>query len=370
MTTRTRILQIIPTLVRGGAEKQLTLLACGLPRDEFEVQVCVLSHLGPYEAILREQDIPVDCIGKRWKVDPPAYFRLRRRIRRWQPDLVHTWLYAANSYGRQAARSAGVRHLVAGERCVDRWKVGYELAIDRYLARHTQAIVANSTGVRDFYVQHGLPADRFRIIPNGIEPDPSPARATREELLNELRLPQDAKLIGAVGRLWPQKRYLDLIWAAELLRVARDDVHLLILGDGPQRDALQTYRDQIQATSRVHFLGERKDVSRWLPHFDCFWLASGYEGQSNALMEAMLAGVPVIVSDIPGNRDLVVSDQSGLLVPVGDAGAFARQTQRLLENHDLAKQLGHAGRQRMLNEFSVPKMIDRHVELYRTLLNQ
>jgi glycosyltransferase involved in cell wall biosynthesis len=362
MTTRTRILQIIPTLVRGGAEKQLTLLACGLPREEFEVQVCVLSHLGPYEAVLREQGIPVDCIGKRWKVDPLAYVRLRRRIRRWQPDLVHTWLFAANSYGRQAARSAGVRHLVAGERCVDRWKVGYELAIDRSLAHHTQAIVANSTGVRDFYVQHGLPADRFQIIPNGIEPDPRAARATRAELLDELRLPPDAKLIGAVGRLWPQKRYLDLIWAAELLRVARDDFHLLILGDGPQRDALQTYRDQIQATSRVHFLGERKDVSRWLPHFDCFWLASGYEGQSNALMEAMLAGVPVIVSDIPGNRDLVIPEESGLLVP--------RQTQRLLENRDLAKQLGAAAQQRMRSEFSVPKMINRHVELYRRLLSQ
>lgn len=368
MTNRIRILQIIPTLVRGGAEKQLTLLACGLPPDQFEVQVCVLSRLGPYEQVLRSAGIPVDCIGKRWKVDPAAYFRLKRRIRRWQPDIVQTWLFAANSYGRQAARSAGVRHLIAGERCVDRWKVGYELAIDRYLARHTQAIVANSTGVRDFYVQQGLPADRFRIIPNGIEPISNPPRVSRSELLDELGLPQDAKLIGAVGRLWPQKRYLDLIWAAELLRVARDDVHLLIVGDGPQRDALQTYRDQIQATSRVHFLGERNDVARWLPHFDCFWLASGYEGQSNALMEAMLAGLPVVVSDIPGNRDLVVPNESGLLVPVGDAGAFARQTQRILDHPDLASQLGAAARQRMQQEFSVEKMIARHVELYQTML--
>jgi len=366
-----RILQVIPTLVRGGAEKQLTLLVRGLPRDAFDVHVSVLTHSGPYEAALRQQGVPIHLIGKRWKIDPAAFWKLRRLMRRLRPDVVHTWIFAANCYGRQAAFSAGVPHVVAGERCIDHWKVWHELAIDRRLARRTQRIVTNSSGVRDFYVQHGLPADRFEIIPNGIEPWPDPGRRDRTEFLSELRLPADARIVGAIGRLWPQKRYKDLIWAAELLKAAREDeVHLLIIGDGPQRDALREYSDQVTVTDRVHFLGPRDDVPELLPHFDCLWLGSGYEGQSNAIMEAMSAGVPVVATDIAGNRDLVVSGETGFLVPVGDAGEFARKTNLLLDDGGLAQRLGGAGRQRMLNEFSVEKMIARHADLYRTLLTE
>src|SRR5262245_29932854 len=113
-----RLLHIIPTLVRGGAEKQLTLLALGLPREEFDVHVAVLTHSGPLEAALREAQVPVTVIGKRWKLDPLAYGRLKAHIRSLHPDIVHTWLFAANAYGRQAAASLGVKHVVAGERCV------------------------------------------------------------------------------------------------------------------------------------------------------------------------------------------------------------------------------------------------------------
>jgi glycosyltransferase involved in cell wall biosynthesis len=363
-----RLLLVIPTLVRGGAEKQLALLAAGLPRDEFEVHVAVLTHSGPLEADLREAGIPLEMIHKRWKLDPPAYWRLRRYIKRLGPQIVHTWLFAANAYGRHAAVAARVPHIVAGERCVDPWKGRIQLAIDRSLARRTERIVTNSSGVRDFYVQHGLPAEKFTIIPNGIAPsrlEPIP----REPLLRELGLPADARLIGAVGRLWPQKRVKDLIWAADLLKSARDDSHLLIIGDGPQRWRLERYRDQNEVADRVHFLGERNDVSQILPHLDCLWLASAYEGQSNAVMEAMLAGIPVVATDIPGNRDLVVPGQTGYLVPVGDRAAFARHTHVLLEDRSLAQRMGAAGRLRMQRDFSVDQMISRHAEFYRSLVH-
>jgi glycosyltransferase involved in cell wall biosynthesis len=365
-----RVLQIIPTLDRCGAEKQLTLLAAGLPRNQFDVHVCALTRGGPLLDDLQRHKIPTTVIGKSWKFDPAAFWRLRRYIRKLAPDIVHTWIFAANSYGRAAAISAGVKHIVAGERCVDRWKVWHELAIDRCLARRTERIVTNSSGVRDFYAEHGLPARKFVVIPNGIEPFVPPANTTRDELLAELDLPSDARLIGAVGRLWPQKRYKDLIWAAELLRVVRDDTYLLIVGDGPQRWRLERYRDQTQVGDRVRFLGQRDDVPRLLPHLDCFWLGSGYEGQSNAVMEAMSAGVPVVATDIPGNRDLVVPDETGYLVPLGDRAAFARQTIVLLDDTDLARRMGQAGRQRMLAEFSVDKMVQRHAAMYRELMGQ
>ncbi len=363
-----RVLQIIPTLDRGGAEKQLTLLATGLPRDQFDVHVCALTRGGPLLVELQRHNIPTTVIGKPWKFDPVAYWRLRRHIRKLNPDIVHTWLFAANAYGRAAAISAGVKHILAGERCVDRWKVWHELAIDRWLARRTERIVTNSNGVCEFYVEHGLPADKFVVIPNGIEPFAAAANSPRGELLAELDLPSHARLIGAVGRLWPQKRYKDLLWAAELLRVARDDTYLLIVGEGPQRWRLERYRDQIQVGDRVRFLGQRDDVLRLLPHLDCFWLASGYEGQSNAIMEAMSAGVPVVATDIPGNRDLVVPDETGYLVPVGDRAAFARHTNMLLDDAELAGRFGQAGRQRMLAEFTVEKMVARHTALYRELM--
>ena len=139
-----RILQIIPTLDPHGAEKQLMLLATGLPRDRFEVHVCALARGGPLAASLECAGIPVTVLGKRWKLDPATFFRLVRHIRRLRPALVHTWLFAANSYGRAAGRMAGVPRMIAAERCVDEWKMSHELAIDRRLARWTDRLVANS----------------------------------------------------------------------------------------------------------------------------------------------------------------------------------------------------------------------------------
>lgn len=372
-----RVLQIIPTLVRGGAEKQLVLLARGLPRDQFDVHVAVLTRSGPLEAELRQAGIPVTLIGKRARLDPLCYWRLRRHIRRLQPDLVHTWLFAANAYGRLAAHAAGVRCLLAGERCVDPWKGTWQLAIDRWLARYTDRIVTNSRGVVEFYAAHGLPAEKFVVIPNGVPLPPEGAaggepageRTDRSSppLRKALGLPATARLIGAVGRLWPQKRVKDLIWAADLLKSLRDDAHLVIVGDGPQRARLERYRRQNEITDRVHFLGERGDVTALMRQFDLLWLASAYEGQSNAILEAMAAGLPVVATDIPGNRDLVIPDQTGYLIPVGDRFEFARRTHWLLEDEGLRRRLGQAGRLRVATEFTVERMVARHAELYQEL---
>ena len=160
----TRILQIIPTLVQGGAEKQLTLLATGLEKGRYDVHVCALTSAGPYADVLGDSRIPVHVVGKSWKIDPGAYWRLKRHIRAVQPDIVQTWIFAANCYGRQAAISCRVPRIVAAERCVDRWKLPYQFAIDRHLAQRSDALVAPSEGVRQFYVGHGLPEDKFHAV--------------------------------------------------------------------------------------------------------------------------------------------------------------------------------------------------------------
>jgi len=362
-----RILLLIPTLDRAGAEKQLCLLAAGLPRDEFEVHVCALTRGGPMESRLRAAGVPYRVIGKRWKLDPQAFWRLKRHVAQLRPELIHGWMFAANSYGMAAACACDVRHFIVGQRCVDPWKSRLQLAVDRVMARCGDRVAVNSLGVRDFYVAHGVPDGRVCVIPNAVE-TAEPPNMTRRQLLDALHLPEGCRLIGLVGRLWPQKRVKDAIWAADLLKVIRDDVHLLIIGDGPQRDRLRRFRDQCEMRDKVHFLGARGDAARLLPHFAALWSASAYEGQSNVILEAMAAGVPVVATDIPGTRELIQSGETGFLVPVGDRAALAKWTDRLLNDADLAARLAEAARRRAQTEFSVEKMIERHVAMYRQAL--
>lgn len=379
--SRRKILEIIPTLDQSGAEKQLVLLAAGLPRDRFEVEVAVLTRSGPLEADLRDAEIPVTLIGKGRKFSPSAFFRLKRTIRRFRPDLVHTWLFAANAYGRKAAIDCGVPSIVCGERCVDPWKRWWHHAIDRRLAKKTDVIAVNSEGIRDFYVGYGLAPEKFAVIPNAAVPLPA-SPLTRRELLAEMGIePTGEKipfLIGMVARLWPQKRVREAIWSTDQLKFTGVDFHLVIIGDGPQRDELLRYRDELRLTDRCHFIGHRSDVFRWMSHFDLVWNTSAYEGQSNTILEAMSAGVPVVASDIPGNRELVVPGKTGLLIPEYDGDlsrrrtAFCRESFLLLrpENEEKRRAMGDAAKKRIAEEFSGEKMISRYAELYQNLIHQ
>ncbi len=367
VTEKIRLLQIIPTLDRAGAEKQMSLLVRHLDPSRFEPHVCVLTRSGPLEGELRAAGIPLHLVGKRRRVDLAAYLRLRRVIRQVRPDIVQTWLFAGNSYGRVAAREARVPVIVASERCVDLWKAGWQFAIDRLLCRWTDAIVVNSPAVRDFYVQHGLPAEKFAVIPNAVELPPEKPPCSREELLKELGLPTQTRLVAVIGRLWPQKQIEDAIWAADLLKVIRDDVHLLVIGDGPERDRLLRFRDQVEIADRVHFLGHREDVPRILPHIDVLWSTSRYEGQSNTILEGMAYGRPIVATDIPGTRDMIIPGKTGFLFPVGDRAALARFTQQLLENPALANEIGQTARQFVAENFSLQRMVAQFQELYERL---
>lgn len=360
---RIKVCHIIPTLVQGGAEKQMALLAEHLPRDRFETHVVVLTHSGPLEEQLQKADVPVHLIGKRGKVDPTAYFRLERKIRELAPDVVHTWLFAANSYGRMAARRARVAMIVAGERCVDPWKTRFHFWVDRWLQKCTSTIATNSSGVVQFYSQHGIDADRFRVIPNAVLPPRVPP-ISREELFSRLKLPPRSLVVGAVGRLWKQKGYEELIWSGELLHVAMQDVWLVIIGDGPELTRLQRLRDQYGAVDSVRFAGHRRDAVQLMSAFDLLWNGSLYEGQSNTMLEAMSWGKPIIATDIPGNRDLVIQGETGFLYRCGDPGELVRRTCAVLRDPAELARLGANARARIQTEFSLEKMINSYAQLY------
>ncbi len=364
----TRVVLLIPTLDRSGAEKQCTLLATRLPRDQFDVHVIALTRSGPYADVLSSAGIPLTLIGKRSRFDPSSFWRLRRELKRLQPDILHTWLFAANSYGRLCAGVIPHARIVVSERCVDSWKAGWQLWLDRQLIAKTDRLVGNSNGVVEFYRELGVPADKLVCIPNGIDlPEPGADSAGRTELLQELNLPADAFVAGFIGRLARQKRVEDLIWAVETLRQIRPRLHLVLIGDGPERERLEEFTRSVHCTENVRFLGHRDDAARFLPALDVFCLASSFEGMSNSIMEAISYGRPVIASDIPPNRELVISNETGFLCKLADTVGFMQYLRRFYDEPGLGERMGNAGRERIRTEFGIQQMVDRYATLYHQL---
>ena len=386
---RCKILYVIPASEQGEVEKQLTLLAAGvvkLPGDQFEVHVAVLSRTEPIslEATFRETGISVHFIPQTWSVDLFAYGRLKSLMKRLRPDLVHTWCFAGNTYGRLAAIAAGVPKIVAGEQGGENLrKRTISLAIDWYLAKKTDVLVANSAGIVDFYANHGIPGEKFTVIPDAV----SPARPngtngtngtddmTRKEMFAELNLPPSQYVIGMAGRLCPQARIHDAVWAADMLKFAGEDFHLFLFGDGPERDSLLRYRKDLCISDRVHFWGNRPDVPRFMPHFDLFWSTGLHEGASHAILEAMSHQVPVVAPDIPDNRGLLIDGVSGCLIPEFAEDfhrrrrELAKRTTELLKSPEKRRELGQAGKTIAEDRFSPEAMTRRYVTLYQQLMS-
>lgn len=360
-----RVLHIIDSLEYCGTASQLLALSQGLARQNYDVHVCTLQHHTPRATAFVAAGIPTVVLPRRWTLDPLADWQLARHVRRFKPDVVHTWNTVPGMFGPIAARCS----LVAGHYHIKRCMPGWEWAIERRFARRASRLVTNSEAVRGWCVQNGLPAERLTVIPSGVAPA-RPSDISREELLNKLALPPNARLIGVIGQLVPEKRVKDLIWAADLLRVLHDSLRVLIIGDGPLRGQLEEYARLASDLQHIRFLGDGDDVWRIMPHLDVLWNGSENVGQSAAILEAMAAGVPVIASDTPANRELVIDGQTGYLIPLGTrAGraARARHTDRTLSDEGLAKRLGESARNRVLEHFNLEKFVRNHVSLYTAL---
>ncbi len=355
-----KLLLVIPTLDRSGAEKQFCLLAAGLSKQGIDVEVVSLTRGGPMEEVLDAAEIPVTILKKRRRFDINARRRLRRLIQQRRPDVVLSCLFAGNSYVRLA--TLGMKQhrpkIVISERCVDSWKSGWQFWLDRRLRSQTDLLIANSESVAAFYREKGFPAEKTRVIPNGVI-TPEQPDFTKTEFCQQIGIPGDSKLIAFIGRLAPQKRLKDLLWAMQMLRHSRPDTYFLLIGDGPQRGELELYAQETEAATHSRFLGHRDDAASLLHLIDVFWLGSEFEGMSNSLMEAMVCGKPVVVSDIPPNRELVEHGKDGWISNLGDTAGFTQYTLKLLEDTDAAEKMGHLGQQKMREQFSVEAMVER-----------
>jgi len=389
-----RILHIIDSLRRDGNATQMLLLCQGLARAGWDVHVVALQKAKcgtalravnpsrPVRSMPAEfaaAGIPVVELNRRWPLDPLADLALSRHVARLQPDVVHTWDSLPGLFGPIVNRKGNRPRIIAGEYHIRPNRPSWEWLLHRRFARHVDRFITNSANVREWNISHGLPAERFTIIPSGVAcgTDFSPLFSNglksvtrRDEMLHELSLPASARLIGIVGALTHEKRVKDLIWAADLLRVLHDELRVLIIGDGPLREQLTRYASLASDLEHIQFLGERDDVAQVLPHLDVLWNASENIGQSQAILEAMAARIPVIASNTPTNRELVLENETGFLIPLGTrAGraARARHTHQIFTDAPLAERLGAAARRNASERFDKDLFVQKYVELYAEL---
>lgn len=369
-----KIAQIIPTLDRSGAEKQMLLLCRELKRRGHDVQVAVLTRTGALEQEFIDAGIEITVIGKPLKADPFALLRLARWLKRGRFDVVQSWLFAANSYMRAAARIAFGKgdarrpKIIATEMAVDLWKSRFHFKVDRWLAPYCDVLVGNSDAVVAFYRDVvGIEPAKLKRIYSGIETEETVCisgemkKAARERL--GIESSQGPVLLFA-GRLAEQKRVEDLLKAADILQHIYPEMRVLIAGDGPLKMQLQEFCRLVELSPRVQFLGLRGDMETLYSASDIVVLPSRYEGLPNVVMEAQLRSLPVVAASAPGTTELVKDRETGLLYPVGDSTELARLLEELISHPELGQTLGAQARKMICQEFSVGKMTDAFEQLY------
>lgn len=387
-----RVLQVIAHLGHGGAEQQLSLLARHLPRDEFEMHVCALSCCPTQRRILERADVPVSLVGNRARVSPLRVWELSRHIKRVSPHVVQIWSDATNRNARLAAILARVPSLVAncssvnGEpqrgsallenqalRLLDYCthfnqtpNCGEKTVAARGAASSVETGTADISSVETGYAITLASAGRQVVVPVGVEGGLTRDWSERNALLHEAGIPSGSRVVVTCSDYTPKSRFQDVIWVADLLKVVHDDTHLVLLGDGPLRWRGQRFCQQVEITDRVHLVVDCCQLDRWIAYANCFWEADGREASSSFTMRAMANGVPVIAVDTPANRALL-GHGGGLFFQLGHRAGLARQTESLLTDDALARDVSDCARQRVADYLSTNRMVECHAGLFREL---
>jgi len=361
-----RIAFVITELDVGGAERALVQLVTGLPRDAWESRVISIGPWGPLVATLQDAGIPVRCLDAVYLWDTPrVLWQLRREFRDYQPQILQTFLFHANILGRIAGRWARVPHVVAGLRVAERRSRFYGW-VDRWTNRWVDRNVCVSRAVADFCEhESGLNPRKTVVIPNGV--DVAPIQQASPIQVTDWGIPAKAPLILTVARLEHQKGIDLLLAAAPEILAAIPEAHLVILGEGLHRTALERQAAATQFAARIHFLGHRGDVPRWLQRAQVMVLPSRWEGMPNVVLEAMAAGLAVVATDVEGVREVIVDNVNGCIVPAESPQALAEVTMQLLRQPEISKKLGMAAQDVVGKKFTVDAMIQQYAQLYQEL---
>ncbi|MEW2085270.1 glycosyltransferase [Streptomyces sp. NPDC005283] len=376
-TKLSRVCLMIGQLGLGGAEKQIVMLARGLADRGIETSLLLLSERGPRMAELSGSGVKVLGLGCRgiarpWVdlrgavegtvADVKAYARLVAHLRRTRPQVLHAYLFHCYIAAAPAARIARVPVCVAGRRSLGTFKEGRRgmLAVERVATGMTDFVVANAHAVaEDARRQEGLSQDRIGVIHNGMEERDFRTVAPAE-------VTSDLPVLLCVANLRKYKGHQYLLDAVGRMRQRGQLCTLVLIGEGPERIPLQQQADRLGID--VRFLSHRTDVPAFLARADVVVLPSLEEGLSNAVMEAMAVGRPVVATAVGGTPELL--RDRGVLVPPADTEALAQGLHWMLTDGAAAARLGNAARQWALEHLSADTMVERHIGLYRELLER
>ncbi len=367
MSARIRVLFVVGNFVAGGAERHLVELWKRIDRDRFEVVIACFRREGAFLAEVESLGWPVHDlrIGRRIYDSSgiAGLVRLVHLVRDVRPDVVHGYLFGPNLFAVIAGRLAGVAGVVVAKRNVDAFETPRQVRVSRVAHRLATHVTAVSEAAADSVVALGVPRARITVIPNGVDAarfdPPAPAEAARRALGAD-----STPLVGSVGCLAARKDYGTLLEALGLLAGRGLAFRAALVGDGPERGALEARAAALGLADRVRFLGERTDVDRLLPGMDVFVLSSREEGIPNALLEAMAAGRACVATAVGGTPEVLHDGETGWLVPPGAPGALADALEQALTQPGEARRRSEAACRAAREEMSIEAMARRHEEFY------
>lgn len=366
-----KICQLLHAMTTGGAE----VLADRIGRtfaDRHEVVFACLDGLGELGEKLREDGFRVEVLGRGEGIDVGCMRRLSRYIRDQNVDLIHAHQYTPFFYAAAARMFGASRPIVFTEhgRFFPDLPSRKRAIFNRLMLRRRDRIVAVGEQVRQALIRNeSLPPERIDVIYNGIDLNRyscSTPETRESRLRDELGIGADDVVVVQVARLDSIKDHLTAVRAIGQGIAKCENLHLLIVGDGPERPRIEAEITRLDAGTRVHMLGLRRDVQQILPQCDLLLLTSLSEGIPLTLIEGMACGLPCVSTDVGGVREVVRQDETGLLCEAGDASAVAGALLQLAGDAGLRRSMGQAGRKLVESRFSEEQMFDQYEKLFAT----
>jgi glycosyltransferase involved in cell wall biosynthesis len=353
-----RLLHVIPTLVGGGAERQLALLANALAERGHEIHVGFV-HSGPNEAQLRGGRVVCHRIPSLANHDPAILLRLVTLIRRIEPQLVQTWLPQMDVFGAAAARLTGVPYVLSERSAAGAYPPTWKHRLRAWLGRRARLIIANSSGGSEYWASLGVEPERRVVVHNGI--------ATSDASPDELGAPNGdgTQLILFAGRLSAEKNVEILIEALEGVLPSRPKHAAVLFGDGPLRDRLEARIRQSACAGRIHLMGYTSRLADWMRRASLVVSLSHYEGNPNTILEAMAVGTPVLVSDIPQHRE-ILDERSAVFCKLDSGQDVSRRMLEALDDSSDARGRAAAAQARVA-DWKIETVAARYEALYRRL---
>jgi len=357
-------MQLVLSLSPGGTERLVIEIVKALG-ERIDSVVCCLDEPGEWAAELASINVPVITVKRTPGFHPGLAMRLARVMKEFAVDVVHCHHYSPYVYGLLASILRPGVQLVFTEhgKLSDHGPSSKRRLVNPVLSRWPARVCAVSADLKQHMVDEGFPARRVDVLYNGIDPGSRPSSAERRAVRAALGIPNDAFVVGTAGRLECVKNLTIFLDAHAILAAKHPNIHAVIIGDGPERRLLEDKAWNLGTSKSVVFTGYRQDVRALMGAFDVYLNCSLYEGVSLTILEAMAAGVPVVATPVGGNPEVVVDQETGLLVP-GRARSLAEAISGLLHDPRRRRDMGDAARWRVIRHFSIARMVDDYARAY------